>query len=740
MKMKQKAASVLLIATMMCTQSPIVFAMQENATTIKNDEVVAENINDSNNERLNILNVEAISLGDTIEDQGIIYEITRLPSGTIHGTVTLKTGNGAKGVVNIPTFISSNGKYDVTELADNAFKDNTELTSIDLSKTAVKRIGKYCFSNCTNLVDVKFREDTAIYLNLDTRAFENCVSLKELQFASVQILKSTIPFMNSGIQKITIMNPIQLGRYAFNGVQSGFTLNCPHKIPTVNNLDAEMFGMVQNVIFLVPNTDLKSRMETKFKSNTRVTVKLANENIEDTKAVVKDSKGQVLSYASLDEAFKGIDENNDKGPFTIYMSDNKTSISWPTNMPHKAVVLDFGQNQVELPESITLQAPLTIKNVLNFTNENKGVLCQLNANEHEFIMENGGSFGFSKIIGDNLTFKGRLPGSTSLGEQIQIKGYSDNAQITFDNIGRSDYYYNLPDIDKFTKLALNDTYFSANDKIINDLNIVMNDGGLKISGDAQIKSLSGTGEVRLTSNSSLVIDENAEGKFTLPENNDEDSKITVPVNSQIKFLDNGEKEVHVHSYKMSKDENQHWMECECGDKKDIENHQGGKANCHEKAICDNCGQEYGDFDLENHDGGTEIRGKVQAEIGKEGYTGDTYCLGCGQLLSKGEIIPALKDEKPLDNDNPQEGNQKPSGGNNFQEEGNQKPLDKNNHQENITLKSKEENNHQGKTIRNNKKTSSKVKTGDSSSIVEWGITFITSLCGMVLIKKKNIVK
>ena len=145
MKMKQKAASVLLIATMMCTQSPIVFAMQENATTIKNDEVVAENINDSNNERLNILNVEAISLGDTIEDQGIIYEITRLPSGTIHGTVTLKNGNGAKGVVNIPTFISSNGKYDVTELADNAFKDNTELTSIDLSKTAVKRIGKILF-------------------------------------------------------------------------------------------------------------------------------------------------------------------------------------------------------------------------------------------------------------------------------------------------------------------------------------------------------------------------------------------------------------------------------------------------------------------------------------------------------------------------------------------------------------------------------------------------------------------
>lgn len=228
--------------------------------------------------------------------------------------------------------LAAGGKYDVTELGDNAFKDNAGLTGIDLSSTAVKTIGKYCFMNCTNLASVRFTDDTAIYLKLDTRAFANCTSLKKVQFASVQILKAAIPFINSGVEEITIMNPVQLGANAFSGMPSGLVLNCPNRIPTVSNIDAGMFGSTQNVTFLVPNADLKSKMETKFASNKKVTVKLANEGMENVGVLVKDGAGQIVAYTSLKEAFQGIGESSSDGPFAITVCQSSESVVWPADV------------------------------------------------------------------------------------------------------------------------------------------------------------------------------------------------------------------------------------------------------------------------------------------------------------------------------------------------------------------------------------------------------------------------
>lgn len=40
-----------------------------------------------------------------------------------------------------------------------------------------------------------------------------------------------------------------------------------------------------------------------------------------------------------------------------------------------------------------------------------------------------------------------------------------------------------------------------------------------------------------------------------------------------------------------------------------------------------------------HNGGTEIRGAIEATILADGYTGDVYCVLCGALLEKGHVIP-----------------------------------------------------------------------------------------------------
>ncbi len=86
-----------------------------------------------------------------------------------------------------------------------------------------------------------------------------------------------------------------------------------------------------------------------------------------------------------------------------------------------------------------------------------------------------------------------------------------------------------------------------------------------------------------------------------------------------------------------------------------EQHSGGTATCNSQAICSECGQAYGEKNASNHAGGTEIRDAKEATATENGYTGDTYCKGCGVKISSGEIIPATgtseKTDSPKTGDN-----------------------------------------------------------------------------------------
>lgn len=109
-------------------------------------------------------------------------------------------------------------------------------------------------------------------------------------------------------------------------------------------------------------------------------------------------------------------------------------------------------------------------------------------------------------------------------------------------------------------------------------------------------------------------------------------------------------------------------------------HKGGQADCHTKAICSLCGKPYGEYDNSKHEltqkvvkrancsntgirqitcrycdykteltiekdagihTGNQIIKNAKAETCEEkGYTGDICCKDCGEVLSKGEEIPA----------------------------------------------------------------------------------------------------
>lgn len=56
------------------------------------------------------------------------------------------------------------------------------------------------------------------------------------------------------------------------------------------------------------------------------------------------------------------------------------------------------------------------------------------------------------------------------------------------------------------------------------------------------------------------------------------------------------------------------------------------------------------IDPSNHVGGTEVRNAAAAADTLPGYTGDTYCKGCGKMISHGETIPCTSTVPAATND------------------------------------------------------------------------------------------
>lgn len=59
----------------------------------------------------------------------------------------------------------------------------------------------------------------------------------------------------------------------------------------------------------------------------------------------------------------------------------------------------------------------------------------------------------------------------------------------------------------------------------------------------------------------------------------------------------------------------------------------------------------GEKDSKKHGNNTEVKGKLEPTETAEGYTGDTYCKDCGELIAKGTTVTKVETSKPTDSSN-----------------------------------------------------------------------------------------
>ena len=99
---------------------------------------------------------------------------------------------------------------------------------------------------------------------------------------------------------------------------------------------------------------------------------------------------------------------------------------------------------------------------------------------------------------------------------------------------------------------------------------------------------------------------------------------------------------HKHDYsdEWSTDEKNHWHECECTDKTDLDEHTFSDATCINPSICTVCNKQISGVNSDNHVGETYTLNAKPATEFEDGYTGDIYCSDCDTLIEKGETIPA----------------------------------------------------------------------------------------------------
>ena len=536
------------------------------------------------------------------------------------------------------TILSEYHGSPVTKIADSAFENKTSLKKVTIadSVTSIERytfygcseltsliipdsviiIGEYAFYGCSKLTTLTIPDSVT---SIGTTAFFGCKGLISITIPdSVTHIRDHTFTGCKGLTSITIPDSVtSIGEYAFNGCTGLTSITIPDSVTSIEN---GAFSACTGLTSITIPDSVTSIGKDAFRNCTGL-----------TSITIPDS---VTSIG--DHAF-----HNCTGLTSITIPDSVTSIGW------YAFDGCTGLASITIPDSVTSIGKYAFSGCRKLTiKANDGSYAAVYARKNKIPL-----YLFSKT-----------PESPIIKEYEYDKenGY---LIITVDADIYEPFEYSTDCVtwqkDPVLKVKVNpDGKYKVYQRVA-----ATSDYNESFPSKPAIVDLTPpTPTVSYTTENSVVL--NAVDGFEYKMDNGEwqDSNIfdNLPVNSTHNFYQREKatatslaglessplsvttaKHVHTAVGGWQTDASGHYKLCSCGQEIDRENHSGGEATCSSVAVCEICGTSYGEKNLTNHKN-TEIRGTVAAICSKEGYSGDIYCLDCGEKIVSGKTVDKLK--------------------------------------------------------------------------------------------------
>ena len=149
---------------------------------------------------------EPVKKGDSVTVGGTDYTVTG-------GNTAAATDSESKKAVVKGSIIINNKVYHVTEIRDNAFKNNKRVVTVYIDKN-IKYVGKNAFSGCTSLKKVT---GGAGLTSIRSGAFKGCVSLSKIsRFGKVRTIGKKAFYGNKKMKQFAFGDNVRaIGDYAF---------------------------------------------------------------------------------------------------------------------------------------------------------------------------------------------------------------------------------------------------------------------------------------------------------------------------------------------------------------------------------------------------------------------------------------------------------------------------------------------------------------------------------------------
>jgi len=165
----------------------------------------------------------------TFTENNLNFTVTQATDNGENMKVELtQTDEAINGVLNIPNRVA-NSFFTVTDIADYAFDENTDITDADIS-ASITDIGEYAFNECAGLTQVTVRNR---YADIASTAFDGCTALDTIYGYAGSTAQAYAD--NNSITFIPLTEPVVVSTDA-NAKTNMYMWNTPDFVPRAYNV------------------------------------------------------------------------------------------------------------------------------------------------------------------------------------------------------------------------------------------------------------------------------------------------------------------------------------------------------------------------------------------------------------------------------------------------------------------------------------------------------------------------